>query len=126
MAEHEKQAVNTAPADVEVGSAEDVEAVMKKYDRESNVRIWTGFPARLVRYGMALFMLTMIWVSMFSTAEGSVRRCFFLGIVLAFVFIMYPIKKNMKLKPIIFLFTTLSCLWWQLAFISIRSSSKKS
>ena len=99
MAEHEKQAVNTAPADVEVGSAEDVEAVMKKYDRESNVRIWTGFPARLVRYGMALFMLTMIWVSMFSTAEGSVRRCFFLGIVLAFVFIMYPIKKNMKLKP---------------------------
>lgn len=69
MAEHEKQAVNTAPADVEVGSAEDVEAVMKKYDRESNVRIWTGFPARLVRYGMALFMLTMIWVSMFSTAE---------------------------------------------------------
>ena len=30
---------------------------------------------------------------------GSVRRCFFLGIVLAFVFIMYPIKKNMKLKP---------------------------
>ena len=72
---------------------------MKKYDRESNVRIWTGFPARLVRYGMALFMLTMIWVSMFSTAEGSVRRCFFLGIVLAFVFIMYPIKKNMKLKP---------------------------
>ena len=99
MAEHEKQAVNTAPADVEVGSAEDVEAVMKKYDRESNVRIWTGFPARLVRYGMALFMLTMIWVSMFSTWEGSVRRCFFLGIVLAFVFIMYPIKKNMKLKP---------------------------
>ena len=99
MAEHEKQAVNTAPADVEVGSAEDVEAVMKKYDRESNVRIWTGFPARLVRYGMALFMLMMIWVSMFSTWEGSVRRCFFLGIVLAFVFIMYPIKKNMKLKP---------------------------
>ena len=117
MAEHEKQAVNTAPADVEVGSAEDVEAVMKKYDRESNVRIWTGFPAQLVRYGMALFMLMMIWVSMFSTWEGSVRRCFFLGVVLAFVFIMCPI---------IFPFTTLSCLWWQLAFISIRSSLKKS
>ena len=28
MAEHEKQAVNTAPADVEVGSAEDVEACL--------------------------------------------------------------------------------------------------
>lgn len=79
MAEHEKQAVNTAPADVEVGSAEDVEAVMKKYDRESNVRIWTGFPAQLVRYGMALFMLMMIWVSMFSTWEGQRAPLFLPG-----------------------------------------------
>ena len=99
MAEKEKQNVNTAPIDVEVGSAEDVEAVMKKYDRESNVRIWEGRPKQVVRGLMALFMLAMIWVSMFSTWEGSVRRCFFLGIILAFVFIMYPIKKGMKMKP---------------------------
>ena len=50
MAEHEKQAVNTAPADVEVGSAEDVEAVMKKYDRESNTKIWEGLPKQIIRY----------------------------------------------------------------------------
>ena len=36
----EKAPVNTAPAgDVGVGTAADVDAVMKKYDRESNVRI---------------------------------------------------------------------------------------
>lgn len=34
-------AVNTAPAaDGLTGTAEDVDAVMKKYDRESNVRVW--------------------------------------------------------------------------------------
>ena len=40
MAESDKKTVNTAPADVEVGSAADVEEIMKKYDRESNTRIW--------------------------------------------------------------------------------------
>ena len=37
--------VNTAPAeDASTGSAEDVDAIMKKYDRESNTRIWEGKP----------------------------------------------------------------------------------
>ena len=34
-------AVNTAPAaDGLTGTAEDLDVVMKKYDRESNVRVW--------------------------------------------------------------------------------------
>ena len=39
MGDLEDRSVNTAPAgdpSVDVGTAEDVEAVMKKYDRESN------------------------------------------------------------------------------------------
>ena len=42
MGDLEDRSVNTAPAgdpSVDVGTAEDVEAVMKKYDRESNTRI---------------------------------------------------------------------------------------
>ena len=36
-----KAPVNTAPADDgAVGTAADVEQVMKKYDRESNTRVW--------------------------------------------------------------------------------------
>ena len=45
LSDNEKTKVNTSPAvDVEVGTAEDVDAIMKKYDRESNVRIWEGTP----------------------------------------------------------------------------------
>ena len=45
MAEKDNMKVNTSPAaDVETGTAEDVEAIMKKYDRESNTRIWEGTP----------------------------------------------------------------------------------
>ena len=35
MEEKEKQTVDTSPVDVDVGTAADVEEVMKKYDRES-------------------------------------------------------------------------------------------
>ena len=72
----------------------DVDAVMKKYDRESNTKIWEGLPKQVIRYAMALFMIFMVYVSMFSSMDGSVRRCWFLGLILVFVYIMYPIKKG--------------------------------
>ena len=58
MAEKDNMKVNTSPvADVETGTAEDVEAIMKKYDRESNTRIWEGhsFPSGSVFSFNALY-----------------------------------------------------------------------
>ncbi|HJB51885.1 MAG TPA: TRAP transporter fused permease subunit, partial [Candidatus Oscillibacter pullicola] len=93
--EKEKRTVeDSSPVDVDVGTAADVEAVMKKYDRESNTKIWEGLPKQVIRYAMALFMIFMVYVSMFSSMDGSVRRCWFLGLILVFVYIMYPIKKG--------------------------------
>ena len=40
---------------------EQIDAVMKKYDRESNTRIWTGVPHLLVTAIMSLFSLYCIW-----------------------------------------------------------------
>ena len=45
----------------------DAEELMKKYDRESNVRIWEGVPAKIIRYLCAAFSLYCIWVTLFST-----------------------------------------------------------
>ena len=46
MAEKDNMKVNTSPAaDVETGTAEDVEAIMKKYDRESNPETGHSFPS---------------------------------------------------------------------------------
>ena len=33
------------------------EELMKKYDRESNVRIWEGVPGKIIRYLCAAFSL---------------------------------------------------------------------
>ena len=46
--------------DASVGTAADVEEVMRKYDRESNTRIWTGLPRVVIRYLTALFSVYCI------------------------------------------------------------------
>ena len=49
-----------------VGSAKDVEDLMRKYDKESNTRIWEGTPAVIVRMVMVFFSLYCIWSTLFS------------------------------------------------------------
>lgn len=80
MGDLEDRSVNTAPAgdpSVDVGTAEDVEAVMKKYDRESNTRIWTGVPELVIRIMLALFSLFMVWMNLFASFDNRVRHCLF-------------------------------------------------
>ena len=87
-------AASPAEADTSVGTAEDVEAVMKKYDRESNTRIWEGTPKLLVR-GLAIaFSLYCIWVTLFSTAMPEIKLNIFLGLILIMGYLNYPIRKG--------------------------------
>ena len=54
----------------------DVDAVMKKYDKESNTRVWEGRPAVFIKCLSALFSLYCIYVTLFSTAMPEVRLNF--------------------------------------------------
>lgn len=72
----------------------DVEAVMKKYDRESNVRIWEGKPAQAVRWISALFSIYCIYVTLFSTAMPEIRLNVFLGLILIIGYLHYPMRKS--------------------------------
>ncbi len=83
-----------AAADTETGSAADVEAVMKKYDRESNTRLWEGVPRQIMRYLAAVFSLYCIYVTLFSTMMPEERLNIFLGCVLVLGYLHYPIKKG--------------------------------
>ncbi|MDO4492342.1 MAG: TRAP transporter fused permease subunit [Clostridia bacterium] len=78
----------------EVGTAADVEAVMKKYDRESNRRIWTGVPKTVVRWMSILFSCFCIWVTLFSNAMPEVRLNLFLGMILILGYLNFPRKKG--------------------------------
>ncbi len=91
----EKAPVNTAPAeDTGVGSAADVDAVMKKYDRESNVRVWEGTPRLVVKGLMAAFSVYSIYVTLFSVALPEVRLSMFLASVLVMGYLNFPARKG--------------------------------
>ena len=83
---------------IDVGSAKDVDEVMKKYDRESNTRAWEGMPGQIVRFLSVGFSLFSIWVTLFSTAMPEVRLNMFLGMILILGYLHYPIRKG-DVKP---------------------------
>ena len=45
----------------------DLDSVMKKYDRESNVRIWEGKPRIAVNVILAIFSLFCLYVTLFAS-----------------------------------------------------------
>ena len=84
--------------DIDVGTAADVEAVMKKYDRESNTRIWEGTPKLVIRWIMVLFSVWSIYATLFSNALPEVRLSLFVGLVLVMGFLNFPARKD-RVKP---------------------------
>ena len=78
----------------DVVTEEQIDAVMKKYDRESNTRIWTGVPHLLVTAIMSLFSLYCIWSTLFNKAPLEVRLTAFLGCVIVMGYLYYPASKQ--------------------------------
>ena len=73
--------------------ASEIDEVMKKYDRESNTRIWTGKARTIVTLVMCLFSLYCIWSTLFSTAALEIRLTSFLGGVIIMGYLYYPASK---------------------------------
>ncbi len=88
------QEPNTSPIDTDAGTAADVDAVMKKYDRESNVRIFEGIPKQIVRYVLVAFSLFMFYMNLIPTWDERVRCSLFVGMVVMLVFLVYPMRKG--------------------------------
>ena len=61
----------------------DVDAVMKKYDRESNTRIWEGAPKIALQVLMSAFSIYCILMTLFSKALPERRLSLFLGFIMA-------------------------------------------
>ena len=80
--------------EVDVGTAADVEAVMRKYDRESNTRTWEGTPGVIVRVIMVIFSLYCIWSTLFSVAAIEKRLTAFIACVIIMGYMTYPASKH--------------------------------
>ena len=87
--------VDTAPAaDTGDDMAADLDAVMRKYDRESATRIWEGTPKIIITAIMAIFSLYCLYMTLFSTALPEVRLTLFVGCIIILGFLTYPVKKG--------------------------------
>ena len=80
--------------DTGVGTAADVEAVMKKYDRESNVRIWEGTPKWIISVLMAAFSVYCIVDTVFLSTLTEIRLPVFVGMILLLGFLTFPARRG--------------------------------
>ena len=88
------ETVHTEERDIQA----DVDAVMKKYDRESNTRIWEGKPKIVIQAFTVLFAAYCIWSTLFSRAGIEIRLTAFLGFIIVIGYLHYPISKH-HVKP---------------------------
>ena len=80
--------------DDSTGTAADVEAVMKKYDRESNTRVWEGAPKIAISILMAAFSLYCIIDTVFLATLTEIRLPVFVGMILLLGYLTFPARKG--------------------------------
>ena len=80
----------------EIQEPMDLDAVMKKFDRESNVRVWDGVPKWIVTGILATFSVFCIYVTLFATWLDEVRLTSFMAFIMLIGFLVFPAKKGVQ------------------------------
>ena len=81
---------------VETQEPMDLDAVMKKFDRESNTRIWEGKPKIVVTSVLAVFSLFCIYVTLFTSWLEEIRLTSFVAFIIFIGYIVFPAKKGQQ------------------------------
>jgi len=68
--------------------------VMKKFDRESNTRVWEGTPKWIVSSILALFSVFCIYVTLFATWLDEVRLTSFMAFIIFIGYLVFPARKG--------------------------------
>lgn len=76
----------------------DIDAVMRKYDRESNTRIWEGTPKIIVSVIMAAFSIYCIGMTLLSTELPETKLARFMAFVIVIGYLIYPVRKNGRVR----------------------------
>ena len=87
----------TAPVDEVFTGEASAEEIMRKYDRESATRVWTGTWEWIIKIILAAFSLYCIYSTLFSTADMPIRLSAFLALIIIMGYLTYPSsKKNVR------------------------------
>ncbi len=83
----------TAPETQEPMNLDDV---MKKFDRESNTRVWEGIPKTVVTCILAAFSIFCIYVTLVATWLDEVRLTSFMAFIIFIGYLVFPAKKGVQ------------------------------
>ncbi len=89
-------AVETAAASANEDMQARVDDVMKKFDRESNVRLWEGTPKLIVNGLLVAFSLFCIYVTLWGTFLEEVRLTSFMACIVFLGYLIFPAKKGIQ------------------------------
>lgn len=93
----------------------DLDAIMKKYDKESNVRVFHGTQLKVVIALLVAFSFFSIYLNMFALWDMRVGRALFMGFVILLAFVVYPAKKS-QLEKVNFM------PWYDIVLASIGAT----
>ncbi|MBR4016549.1 MAG: TRAP transporter fused permease subunit [Oscillospiraceae bacterium] len=80
--------------DAQVQEHMDLDEVMKKFDRESNTRIWEGTPKLVVTIILAVFSVFCIYVTLVATWLDEIRLTSFMAYITLIGYLVFPVKKG--------------------------------
>jgi TRAP transporter 4TM/12TM fusion protein len=76
----------------------ETEKLIAQFDRESNVRRFSGIPNYIIKGLLLLFTLYVFWVTLIISIPEQIRRSAFLGILVFIGYLLYPIRRGMTKK----------------------------
>ncbi|MDR2758695.1 MAG: TRAP transporter fused permease subunit, partial [Spirochaetaceae bacterium] len=74
----------------------ETEELIAQFDRESNIRRFTGLANYLIKGLLLLFTLYVFWVTLIGNLPEQIRRSVFLGILVFIGYLLYPVKRGIR------------------------------
>ncbi|MBQ2842013.1 MAG: TRAP transporter permease [Clostridia bacterium] len=92
--------VNTKPIGMQADEDEviDVDKLMAEFDKESNTRHFSGIFQKVIKAAMVLFSLYVMFDGWTGTMEERQKMAWFIGIIVMFAYILYPVSKKEKMR----------------------------
>ncbi|MFJ7951489.1 TRAP transporter permease [Lysinibacillus sp. NPDC096418] len=75
-------------------SAEEQQAILEKYDIESNVRTVKGVMKHVIFFGLLAFSLFQLYTAIFGQFPAQIQRTIHLGFGLTLIFLLFPARKK--------------------------------
>ncbi|MBO4954384.1 MAG: TRAP transporter permease [Clostridia bacterium] len=72
----------------------DLDSVMKKFDRESNTRVWEGAPKIVIQCILAFFSVFCLYVTLFANWLDELRLATFVAYIVLMGYLVFPARKG--------------------------------